>query len=84
VTLVIALSSPLLKDGIERLGDEALSVEYQLDAGSNAMVTAVDSVYQAYGNGTLLGGVGDFEGSTPVAHGYHYPRLLQARAAVPW
>lgn len=37
---------------------------------------AVDSVYQVYGNGTLLGGVGDFHGSTPVAHGNHYPRLL--------
>jgi hypothetical protein len=37
---------------------------------------AVDSVYQVYGNGTLLGGVGDFTGSTPVAHGNHYPRLL--------
>lgn len=37
---------------------------------------AVDSVYQVYGNGALLGGVGDFSGSTPVAHSYHYPRLL--------
>lgn len=37
---------------------------------------AVDSVYQVYGNGTLLGGVGDFKGPTPVAHGSHYPRLL--------
>ncbi len=37
---------------------------------------AVDSVYQVYGNGTFLGGVGDFKGSTPVAHGNHYPRLL--------
>ncbi len=37
---------------------------------------AVDSVYQVYDDGALLGGVGDFTGPTPVAHGYHYPRLL--------
>ncbi|HEX4299693.1 MAG TPA: glycoside hydrolase [Gammaproteobacteria bacterium] len=37
---------------------------------------AVDSVYQAYGNGMLLGGVGDFSGMTPTAYGYHYPRLF--------
>jgi hypothetical protein len=35
---------------------------------------AVDSVYQVYGDGALLGGVGDFSGATPVAYSYHYPR----------
>ncbi|HEY3644507.1 MAG TPA: glycoside hydrolase, partial [Gammaproteobacteria bacterium] len=34
---------------------------------------AVDSVYQVYVNGTLLGGVGDFSGTTPTAYGTHYP-----------
>jgi hypothetical protein len=34
---------------------------------------AVDSVYQVYVNGTLLGGVGDFSGATPKAYGNHYP-----------
>lgn len=38
---------------------------------------AVDSVYQVYGNGSLLGGVGDFSGPTPIAHGNHYPRLFE-------
>jgi hypothetical protein len=37
---------------------------------------AVDSVYQVYVNGRLLGGVGDFSGPTPTAYGYHYPKLL--------
>ncbi|HEY3858618.1 MAG TPA: glycoside hydrolase family 2, partial [Gammaproteobacteria bacterium] len=37
---------------------------------------AVDSVYQVYGDGTLLGGVGDFSGTTPTAYGYHYPRFF--------
>ena len=37
---------------------------------------AVDSVYQVYVNGALLGGVGDFSAATPVAHGNHYPRLF--------
>ena len=36
----------------------------------------VDSTYQLYADGTLLGGIGDFSGSTPVAHGNHYPLLL--------
>lgn len=34
---------------------------------------AVDSAYQIYANGTLLGGVGNFSGRTPVAYGNHYP-----------
>ncbi len=37
---------------------------------------AVDSVYQVYANGSLLGGVGDFSGTTPVAHGTHYPEFF--------
>lgn len=37
---------------------------------------AVDSVYQVYANGTLLGGVGDFSGATPIAHGAHYPKFF--------
>ena len=37
---------------------------------------AVDSVYQVYANGSLLGGVGDFSGTIPVAHGTHYPKLF--------
>jgi hypothetical protein len=37
---------------------------------------AIDSAYQVFGNGTLLGGVGDFSDSTPIAHGYHYPRFF--------
>ena len=36
----------------------------------------VDSTYQIYANGRLLGGVGDFSGTTPTAHGYHYPRFF--------
>jgi hypothetical protein len=37
---------------------------------------AVDSAYQMYANGQLLGGVGDFSGSTPHAFGYHDPRFF--------
>lgn len=37
---------------------------------------AVDSAYQVYANGTLLGGVGNFRGLTPTAYGYHYPRIF--------
>ena len=37
---------------------------------------AVDSVYQVFVNGKLLGGVGDFSGTVPVAHGYHYPTFF--------
>jgi hypothetical protein len=35
---------------------------------------AVDSAYQIYADGRLLGGVGDFSGTTPTAYGNHYPR----------
>jgi hypothetical protein len=44
---------------------------------------AVDSVYQVYANGQLLGGVGDFSGPVPVAHGSHYPTffVLPGKAA---
>ena len=34
---------------------------------------AVDSTYQVYVNGMLLGGVGDFSGSIPKAYSDHYP-----------
>lgn len=37
---------------------------------------AVDSSYQVYVGGILLGGVGDFSGATPTAYGYHYPRFF--------
>ena len=37
---------------------------------------AVDSAYQVYANGTLLGGVGNFSGLVPLAYGYHYPTLF--------
>jgi hypothetical protein len=37
---------------------------------------AVDSVYQVYANGSLLGGVGDLSGTTPVAYGTHYPKFF--------
>jgi hypothetical protein len=37
---------------------------------------AVDSAYQLYVNGRLLGGVGDFSHPTPTAYGYHYPKLF--------
>lgn len=43
---------------------------------------AVDSAYQVYVNGTLVGGVGNFSGRTPVAYGYHYPTFF-ALPAVP-
>jgi len=38
---------------------------------------AVDSVYQVYAGGKLLGGVGDFSGGTPTAYGFHYPRYFE-------
>ena len=38
---------------------------------------AVDSTYQIYANGVLLGGVGDFSGAIPTAHGNHYPKLFE-------
>ncbi|MGA9852804.1 MAG: glycoside hydrolase [Gammaproteobacteria bacterium] len=37
---------------------------------------AVDSAYQVYENGRLLGGVGNFSGTTPIAYGYHYPAFF--------
>jgi hypothetical protein len=37
---------------------------------------AVDSAYQVYADGRLLGGVGDFSGATPTAHSYHYPAFF--------
>ena len=44
---------------------------------------AVDSAYQVYADGALLGGVGDFSGSTPTAYGNHYPMrfVLPSRLA---
>jgi hypothetical protein len=38
---------------------------------------AVDSAYQLYGNGRLLGGVGDFSTAMPSAYSYHYPRIFE-------
>ena len=38
---------------------------------------AVDSAYQVYANGALLGGVGDFSGATPTVHGNHYPKFFE-------
>jgi hypothetical protein len=37
---------------------------------------AVDSAYQLYVNGRLMGGVGDFSGATPTARSYHRPALF--------
>jgi len=37
---------------------------------------AVDSAYQMYVNGRLLGGIGNFSGSKPIAHGNHYPAFF--------
>lgn len=36
----------------------------------------VDSAYQVYENGRLLGGVGNFSRVPPTAYGYHYPTLF--------
>lgn len=41
----------------------------------------VDSAYQIYENGRLLGGVGSFSGGTPTAYGYHYPTFFALPAA---
>jgi hypothetical protein len=38
---------------------------------------AVDSAYQLYANGRLLGGVGDFSGATPKAYSDHRPSLFK-------
>lgn len=43
---------------------------------------AVDSAYQLYANGQLLGGVGDFATAEPTAYSYHYPRLFVLPGAV--
>ncbi len=43
---------------------------------------AVDSAYQIYANGQLLGGVGDFSGATPVAYSYHAPRYFTLPADI--
>ena len=43
---------------------------------------AVDSVYQVYGNGALLGGVGDFSGTTPTAYSNHYPKYFELPAGL--
>lgn len=37
---------------------------------------AVDSAYQLYANGRLLGAVGDFSGVTPTAYSMHRPALF--------
>ena len=37
---------------------------------------AVDSAYQIYANGILLGGVGGFSGATPEAYSTHYPMMF--------
>lgn len=37
---------------------------------------AVDSAYQLYANGRLLGGVGDFSGAAPAAHSNHRPAFF--------
>jgi hypothetical protein len=37
---------------------------------------AVDSAYQLYVNGRLMGGVGDFSAPTPTARSYHRPALF--------
>lgn len=37
---------------------------------------AVDSSYQVYANGALLGGVGGFSGATPTARSYQHPRMF--------
>ncbi len=43
---------------------------------------AVDSAYQVYADGTLLGGVGDFSGTTPTAYSYHYPKYFELPAGL--
>ncbi|HZT00792.1 MAG TPA: hypothetical protein VFA39_00825 [Steroidobacteraceae bacterium] len=44
---------------------------------------AVDSAYQVYENGRLLGGIGNFSEATPVAHGNHYPMFFSLPAMTP-
>lgn len=43
---------------------------------------AVDSAYQLYVNGRLLGSVGGFAGRAPTAHGYHYPGVFELPAEI--
>jgi len=43
---------------------------------------AVDSAYQVYANGTLVGGVGGFADPIPTAYGDHYPRMFLLRPRV--
>jgi len=40
----------------------------------------VDSAYQVFVNGRLVGEFGDFSGSTPTAYGIHRPKLFPLRA----
>jgi hypothetical protein len=42
----------------------------------------VDSAYQVYFNGRLLGGVGDFGQQTPVAHSNHLPMIYPLSRSV--
>lgn len=44
---------------------------------------AVESAYQVYENGKLLGGVGDFSGARPIAYSYHYPTLFSLPSVGP-
>jgi hypothetical protein len=37
----------------------------------------VDSDYQVFVDGVLLGGIGDFSGTTPATHGNYYPLQLE-------
>jgi hypothetical protein len=55
-----------------RLGDRTRMREALALLGPGA----VDSAYQVYADGKLLGGVGDFTGATPAAYGSHYPKLF--------
>jgi hypothetical protein len=56
-----------------------LHLSVSLPAGETLALAgpfAVDSAYQLYANGRLLGGVGDFSGSTPTAYSHHRPALF--------
>src|SRR6266487_2102837 len=56
-----------------------LHLNVSLPAGETLALAgpfAVDSAYQLYANGRLLGGVGDFSGSTPTAYSNHRPALF--------
>ncbi len=43
----------------------------------------VDSAYQVYANGKLLGGVGKFSSAIPVAYGNHYPTFFTLPSGTP-